>query len=611
MHLSKVVVENFRSLQHMEAEFEPGLNVLVGRNNTGKTNLLHAIRHAVGPSGSRGDALWLDREDFHCAGPGAEPASEFTITLTFSCLSESQRAHFFEIVEFNLADVSKSTAILRMKATWSSKRNQVIVKRTGGAVVVDAPEVPQAILASLPITFLPALRDAEGALAPGQKSRLAMMLKDLAERRKNGDKEAIEAIFRIANENIERQELVSRTKESLLRTTRDLAGIDHIPSTIRASDVDFDRIIRTLRVQMEDVPIEALEANGLGYNNLLYMAVVLEHLKMPEADECPLLLVEEPEAHLHPQLTSLLADYLATKTPGEMSPQTLVTTHSPTMAASVPPTRVHVLYSDSQRRTKCHGLKKAGMDEKESLSLQRMMDLTRATLYFAKGVILVEGISEALLIPVLAARLGHDLRKLHISVIPIAGVAFETFKKLLDPQVLGIPVAMVTDADPSPVRKNDKWENDLPKKDGEEAFEVCGRTKKLQTLFDGHATVSVFASQVTLEYDLAAAGDTNADIMAMAWEGCFKGNPETFNRSKVEQAGAALDDKALVAWRGICRASPAIGKAEFTHRLSAMLVGEDGSNCCPVNFDVPGYLKRAIEHVVTGVGSPPKVGAAL
>jgi len=64
MFLSTVEIKNFRNLSHLRVEFSK-LNVIVGRNNTGKTNLLKAIRHAVGPGGSRGEALWLERDDFY------------------------------------------------------------------------------------------------------------------------------------------------------------------------------------------------------------------------------------------------------------------------------------------------------------------------------------------------------------------------------------------------------------------------------------------------------------------------------------------------------------------------------------------------------------------
>ncbi|MBI3530773.1 MAG: AAA family ATPase [Betaproteobacteria bacterium] len=361
---------------------------------------------------------------------------------------------------------------------------------------------------------------------------------------------------------------------------------------------------------MDGSPIGALDANGLGYNNLLYMAVVLEHLKSPDVDECPLFLVEEPEAHLHPQLTMLLADYLANETPGASTPQTLVTTHSPTLAASVPPSRVHVLFVDqTSRKPWCNSLANAGMDEKEQGELQRMMDVTRATLYFAKAVILVEGISEALLVPVLAKRLGHDLAKLHISVIPICGVAFETFKKILDPAVLGIPVAIVTDADP-PVIRGESWELDEPEKVGS-VFKLSDRTTKLVTIFSGHRTVRVFHSQITLEYDLAEAGDENAAIMASVWEACFVGNPVTFNSTKVVAAGVDRGAKAMAAWRGICRAHHTGSKAEFAHRLAAKLAPAHESSQSASDFDMPDYLKNAIDYVVASADQPAPAPGAI
>jgi putative ATP-dependent endonuclease of OLD family len=316
-----------------------------------------------------------------------------------------------------------------------------------------------------------------------------------------------------------------------------------------------------------------------------------------------MLLVEEPEAHLHPQLTMLLAEHLAKTTPGASAPQTLVTTHSPTLAANVPPNRVHVLFTDQERKKPCcNSVATAGMDENEQGELQRMMDITRATLYFAKAVILVEGISESLLIPVLAKRLGHNLAKEHVSVIPICGVAFETFKKLLDRHVLGIPVAVVSDADPRVMRGRD-WNSDAAETDGA-VFKLCDRMNKLLGIFNGHASVKVFHSKLTLEYDLAEAGDGNAAVMAAVWESCFVGTPGTFNMMKVIEAGNSRTDKALAAWRGICRADHSGSKAEFAHRLSAKLSEQQEGGQWTTAFVAPQYIVEAIEYVVKALNPP-------
>jgi len=599
MHLSQVEIKNFRSLKELTVNLQSGLNVLVGRNNTGKTNLLQAIRHALGAGASRGDSLWLERDDFYKETAKDKTDRVISITLTFTGLSEVQRSYFFEIVDFNLADIEKSKAIIRFEASWPKGKRQASIKRTGGVISTDAPEVPSNLLHSLPITFLPALRDAEALLAPGNRSRLARLLEDLAEQDGDGVKVDIEQIYIDANTRLEERPLISQTKESLQSTAIDLAGSDYSRSAIKAAEVKFEKILRSLQLQMDDGPLGGLDANGLGYNNLLYTAVVLQHLNSFKSDESPLLLVEEPEAHLHPQLTLLLADYLAKKIPGKGVPQTIVTTHSPTLAASVPPNCVHVMFSvhDKEiRQSRCNSVAKAGLSQKEENELQRMMDVTRATLYFAKAAILVEGISESLLVPVLAKRLGYDLAKLHISVIPICGVAFETFKKLLAPAVLGIPIAIVTDADP-PVVRGDSWESDLPQTDTL-SFALSDRTKKLIDLFSEHSTVRVYSSKLTLEYDLAEAGEDNAEVMAEVWESCFQGQPRTFNKSRVQ--GENLKDKALAAWRGICRSSADCSKAEFSHRLAAFLDNFVG----PLSFRVPQYLQEAIEYVVTNVTSP-------
>jgi len=552
---------------------------------------------------SRGEALWLDRDDFYRESAVDTTERTIDITLTFTKLSEPERAHFYEIVDFDLSNLDQSKAIIRFEASWRADRRRPSIKRTGGSQAGESPEVPTRILESLPITFLPALRDAEACLSPGYRSRLATLLREKLT--STPDAEAkLKKIFHVANKRLERQKVVSSITSSLQGTTQGMAGSDYVPSSITAAEVKLDRILRSLQLQMDGTQVASLDANGLGYNNLLYMAVVLEHLKSPGVNECPMLFVEEPEAHLHPQLAMLLADYLATKTPGVSAPQTLVTTHSPTLAANVPPSRVHVLCADRSGRPSCNSLARAGMDPKtnEEGQLQRMMDITRATLYFAKGAILVEGISESLLIPVLARRLGHDLAKLHISVIPICGVAFGTFKKLLDPAVLSIPVAIVTDADPT-VTRGETWEADTV------GVGTCDRTENLKALFDRHPTVYVQTSHVTLEYDLAKAGDGNAKTMAEVWESCFVGKPGTFNADKVAAAGDDLESKALATWRGICCASHSGSKAEFAHRLAARLAEKNDAGQPKLDFGIPPYIKLAIEYVMKRLEPAPKTEA--
>ncbi len=599
MHLTTIDVKNFRSLKKLRLDLQPGLNVLVGRNNTGKTNLLHAIRHALGPASSRGDSLWLDRDDFYRDTADTDPELSMSVTLTFADLSEPQRAYFYEIVDFDLTNLANSKAVVKFEASWPKDKKRATIKRTGGSLAVEQPEIPTKILESLPVTFLPALRDAEAALAPGYRSRLALLLRDMAERDGTTKIEEIINIYTTANNALREQSLVRDTESSLQETTQSIAGTDYAPSTISAAEADFEKILRTLQVHMTNSPIGSLSANGLGLNNLLYIAVVLEHLKSSEITDCPLLLVEEPEAHLHPQLAILLANHLKKTN----APQTLVTTHSPTLAANVPPDRIHVLFTDPEtKQSTCNSVAQSGMDQKEQNQLQRMMDITRATLYFSKAVILVEGISEALLIPVLASRLGHDLAKEHISVVPICGVAFETFNKLLDPKVLGIPIAIISDADP-PVIRGKTWEEDNPMQD-EGGFKLCDRMTKLLDLFNNHTNVEVFHSNLTLEYDLAEASENNANVMAQVWETCFTGTPGTFSITKLNEAGTTLSDMALTTWRGICRADHSGSKAEFAHRLAAKLVGEGESGSAPLYFEPPDYIKQAIEHVINALNIP-------
>jgi putative ATP-dependent endonuclease of OLD family len=454
MYLKAIHVENFRNLRDFQLNLQPGLNVLVGRNNMGKSNLLSAIRLALGPSSARNEALWLTEDDFYRVNRTTPREEIIRVSLEFAGLSENERAQFFEIAELNLSDLAKSTANINFEGVWRPGDRRPQIRRWGGPAAGERNAVPHEILEQIPLTFLPALRDAEAALAPGPRSRLAPLLRDRATR---DDEKEIVDLYTEANVELGKTSLVTDASSTLQESAESMAGADYRPPAIEAAPAEFEKILRSLNVVVGKTPIASLSAIGLGIQNVIYISTILAHLEKAAETDCPLLLVEEPEAHLHPQLTVLLGEYLGRTRPGTNTPQALVTTHSPTLAAHVRPMQVCVLYEDEDCPGSIIGnaVADAGLDDTEERFLQRMLDVTRATLYFARGLILVERVSEQLLIPVLARRLGKSLRDQQVSVVPICGVSFGTFEKLLSDECFAIPVAIVTDSDPPVIGPGD------------------------------------------------------------------------------------------------------------------------------------------------------------
>ena len=111
--------------------------------------------------------------------------------------------------------------------------------------------------------------------------------------------------------------------------------------------------------------------------------------------------------------------------------------------------------------------------------------------------------------------------------------------------------------------------------------------------------MKVFCSDVTLEYDLAQAGQNNPTTLTDIWAQCFLGTPQTLNKGILAALGSDHKAQTLALWRGICRADHAGSKAEFAHLLADWLAQNQEEDGQPLKFPIPEYIIASIKYVTS------------
>jgi putative ATP-dependent endonuclease of OLD family len=325
------------------------------------------------------------------------------------------------------------------------------------------------------------------------------------------------------------------------------------------------------RLQTQGMGTFEIWQNGLGYNNLIYAATVFGDLlerRNREPSSFIALLIEEPEAHLHPQLQNVFFSYLKAIEEQEQGIQVFVTSHSPTITAK---TDIDSLIALTVLPNSLFALplRKVGLEKAHKKYLQRFLDVTKCQLFFSRGVILVEGISEALLLPCFAKLMGEDynIERKGVEIVNIGGVAFAPFAKLFNSEEqderLEVRCAILTDDDRS----------------SSEA-DISNRAKKAREFEKG--MVRTFFAEHTFESELYLANETLVT----------KTYSELHPRTDLKFQG----DSRQKAYQFVEMIKTNKDKAEFAQLLAVKMEADKFSQ----GFVVPQYIQNAIRWVIEG-----------
>ena len=660
MYISTIHITHYRCFTNTTIDFEPGVTVIIGENNAGKTSLLRAV--ALVLERSERDRPTID--DFAQTLPASDVSPRISVAVSLRSSDEdtlmdralvstwltkiaapweAQLTYEFFLPAEHEAEFHKNAG---ETPTIESFRRAVqlllpkYVARTWAGDPKDQRRAEPDLLDKIDFQSLNALRDVESDMFRGRSALLRSVLLEILDRQPAHKAAAAanrQAFSKAASSLV--GGLIDRLDQSSLfslvaQTGAKDGGTPKLGGALSERDV-LAALLLLLERHGFSVPASHI---GLGYNNLIYIALVLAQIEFTSSDRqgqnahvFPLLAIEEPEAHLHPSMQYKLLRYLKNRLADQKSSrQIFITTHSTHVTAATPldslicmslteKGAVHVSYPGKTFPTTNEG-------KKSKAYVERYLDATKSAMLFAKSVIFVEGLAENILLPVLAEYLASPLEEHHVAVVPVGGLTFQHFLPLFgcgaEPSkqelTLQRRVACLVDADPARrERISGKWwyacfhyEIDIDT-DRYEYRPNSPTLARLQELAINNPRIFISPGRQTLEYDLALCNVDNQLLLGnLRVPTGSTPSAEVASISPLSALGPELEaaiearakqgDLSAAAMQFASRYRKSIGEEKGLHafelerRLRDNLALKDSARG---EFMVPKYIEDAISWV--------------